>query len=257
MASIGLKVNHDQFGSALAGTLSKALLTDPSDAIAIEKMKSSLLTDEMQRRLLHEQTTKATYDAIAQAKDNQYKQAIFNAQTDMAGPMGKVLLAQQFQPEEVPAIVQESGGRGMPEALVPLAPQVSGGRGIPEHLVPLADDMPVPVEPQISGGRGVPEALVPMYPSETQVSGGRGMPESLVPTYPSAVQESGGRGMPEFRVPLAPEPVQPLVGAAPGPHVVSTGADPLIDLFGTEPPEVIADMLAGMAHPAVAGAPPA
>ena len=79
MASMSLQVDHDQFGTNLAGTLSKAMLTNPADVVAIERMKSQLMTDALERRRVREATSLLTQQTIDAAMENKRKNAAWNS----------------------------------------------------------------------------------------------------------------------------------------------------------------------------------
>jgi hypothetical protein len=126
VASIGVRINHSTAGTDIASTLAKALLPNVGNAIDVANLNSKLMTDEMERQRLRELTTFATQQAIGQAKENQYKQAEFNAQTGMADTISKILQDQQGQrnaaaatepPVVVPDTVLQGGGNRVPEML--------------------------------------------------------------------------------------------------------------------------------------------
>src|SRR6187431_1999888 len=79
MASMSLKVDHGQTGTDLAGTLMKALTTDPSDAIAIERMKSQLQNDALERLRIREATSLLTQQTIDASMENKRKNAAWNS----------------------------------------------------------------------------------------------------------------------------------------------------------------------------------
>jgi hypothetical protein len=262
MASMGLKVNHDQYGTETGGLLAKALLPpDAADAIATERMKSALMTDALQRKLLREQTTLATQQAIDRHMLNQREHAAWLARYGAIDDASQLETDMRGAPVVEPPVVADpvvtaATGSTEPDFEYPVTqyPTTHPGAG-PEpdfeyrvNQYPLRSDAepPVPIDlPAYSTVRpegplgalpGAPPSAV--APGLQVISSFNARPAGPLLSMPEATP---GVGIHEALMGQAP-PEEPI-GITPRNHPVIdwlTGADPTSDFLarpGGPPPQ--------------------
>jgi hypothetical protein len=226
LAQIGLKIRGSETGTDLATTLANALMGDPKDEAYLARTRSQIENDEVSRRqgeqdILYRQalTAAAAGEEARKAQDAQYDAQAVPYYSQMGvDAMGNPVPA-PAPATEAPAIVLESGGRGLPEHLFNADPRhqaieppvpIEIGTTSPSELPPgtIADSF--------LAQRGAPGALTDSRVPQGDLSYALpAMPPQLAGVPPELAQ--------------APPPAGPVVGGAADSPIVG-GGQPLIDL---------------------------
>jgi hypothetical protein len=242
VATIGLKINRDNSGLGIAEMFSKAMTSGVDDAIAVAKLKSSLATDEMQRRQLREAASLLTQQTIEQSMKNKYAHANRLAAYDAAEQASQ--LEAFMNGSEPPVVVGDetvAGGGGTTAPAAPAAPAdpaaalaaVFGGAR-PEG--PVSSNLPYEMPEIVADPRlaGVPQELLP----QPNVP----MPPTINGLPPQIALDATAPG-PDFRPAM---PAQPGLAGLPAPLISQPGNPATQAALAATPPELVAPPLPPM-----------